>query len=202
MLTSRYAAAGLHERLEAGAVVADVGCGFGLALELLAKRYPNSTFHGFDISQIALRAAHERTAALSNVALFNPERENEQMHAKRYDFALTVDAIHDMARPEPVLAAVRNALKDDAAGYLVIDFLSTGNTARNMQELNVLSILGYCYSVMLCMSSALSEEGGRGLGTLGWHPELAKSMLKEAGFASVAVLDWESDLNSFYLALV
>lgn len=192
----------MHERLEAGATVADVGCGYGLALELLATRYPNSTFHGFDISKVALRAARARTAGLSNVALYNPERENEQMAAERYDFALTLDAIHDMARPEPVLAAVRHALKDGAIGYLVVDFLSTGDSARNMRELNTQSVLGYCYSVMLCMSSALSEEGGRGLGTLGWHPELAKSMLKEASFARVDVLEWESDLNLFYLAKI
>ena len=63
-----------------------------------------------------------------------------------------------------------------------------------------MAMLGYSYSIMLCMSSALSTPNGRGLGTLGWHPQLAHRMLKDAGFSDVKTLEWESDLNSFYLA--
>jgi hypothetical protein len=46
----------------------------------------------------------------------------------------------------------------------------------------------------------MSEEGGLGLGALGWHEALARDMLREAGFSAVEVLDWEDPLNAFYLA--
>jgi len=44
----------------------------------------------------------------------------------------------------------------------------------------------YGTSVISCMSSALSEPGGLGLGTLGFHPELAREMVRQAGFTPKA----------------
>ena len=38
----------IHEDLQKGIIVADVGCGVGHALISLAQKYPNSTFHGFE----------------------------------------------------------------------------------------------------------------------------------------------------------
>ena len=52
------------------------------------------------------------------------------------------------------------------------------------------------------MNSGMSEEGGMGLGTLGWHVALATRMLKDAGFADVKVLDWDNDFNRFFHATV
>jgi len=46
------------------------------------------------------------------------------------------------------------------------------------------------------MSSGLSEKGGLGLGTLGFHREVAERMTKEAGFGGFEELDWESHMNS------
>ena len=46
---------GVTERSAAGITVADVGCGAGGALLLMAGAYPNCTFLGYDISQYALR---------------------------------------------------------------------------------------------------------------------------------------------------
>lgn len=44
----------IHGALQ-GAMVADVGCGCGVALVVAAKAFPNSTFHGYDISEAALK---------------------------------------------------------------------------------------------------------------------------------------------------
>src|SRR5262249_26535216 len=54
---------GVVDRLEQGATAADVGCGAGVAVSLMAKAFPASTFHGYDISQHALILAEERRAA-------------------------------------------------------------------------------------------------------------------------------------------
>ena len=63
---------GVQEKLERGAVVADVGCGAGLTLELLAEAFPASTFHGYDLSEHAIAAARQRfvDAGITNVELF------------------------------------------------------------------------------------------------------------------------------------
>jgi 2-polyprenyl-3-methyl-5-hydroxy-6-metoxy-1,4-benzoquinol methylase len=87
------------------------GCGYGLALQMLAEAYPKSTFHGFDISKVALQAAGKRTSSLPNVTLHDASQPGQAMKQKQYDFAVTLDAIHDMAHPDPVLRSVHDALK-------------------------------------------------------------------------------------------
>ena len=176
--------AGLHERLRAGATVADVGCGYGLAIELLAQAYPNSTFHGFDISTVALAAAQERTSTLQNVMLFNPEDEDEQPATKAYDFVLTLDAIHDIAAPEPVLATVRGSLKDDAIGYLVVDFHSKGDTARNITEM----VRAACSSgrVMSSACNALRANASRRLAMQRGRGQYLRTLLRSASWRTSA----------------
>ena len=48
---------GVVAKLDAGAKVADVGCGAGVALIEMAKAYPRSQFHGYEISEHALARA-------------------------------------------------------------------------------------------------------------------------------------------------
>jgi trans-aconitate methyltransferase len=56
------AAKGLPERLAAGIRVADLGCGTGHAINLMAKEYPRSDFVGYDIATDAIeRARAEQT---------------------------------------------------------------------------------------------------------------------------------------------
>jgi hypothetical protein len=56
----------------------------------------------------------------------------------------------------------------------------------------------YGTSVATCMSSALSEPGGAGLGTLGLHRELLEEMARTAGFTRFAVHDIDDPANLYY----
>ena len=51
---------GVVERLERGIDVADIGCGAGGAVLLMAAAFPQSRFVGYDISRYALDRAEER----------------------------------------------------------------------------------------------------------------------------------------------
>src|SRR5438034_67492 len=61
-------AKGLPERLAAGIRVADLGCGTGHAINLMAREYPASTFIGYDIASDAIEhgRAEARSMGLSN----------------------------------------------------------------------------------------------------------------------------------------
>jgi len=61
-----------------------------------------------------------------------------------------------------------------------------------------MAALMYGISVLSCMSSALSEPGGAGLGTLGLPESLARRMTAEAGFTRFRRLDVEHPVNAFY----
>lgn len=52
---------------------------------------------------------------------------------------------------------------------LVSDIKSTGSAPGNIAGLPGLASILYGMSVAVCLSSALSEEGGAGLGTVGFH---------------------------------
>jgi hypothetical protein len=56
----------------------------------------------------------------------------------------------------------------------------------------------YGFSVQTCMSSALSEPGGAGLGTLGLPPDVLRAMCADAGFSSVRLHDVEDPANLYY----
>jgi len=61
-----------------------------------------------------------------------------------------------------------------------------------------MAALMYGISVLSCMSSALSEPGGAGLGTLGLPESRAREMATAAGFSRFRRLDIDNAVNSFY----
>jgi SAM-dependent methyltransferase len=190
------ALAGVADKLVVGARVADVGCGAGVALTALAEAYPASTFDGYDLSRHALDRAEARVSAmgLANVALHQERAENLPAGAG-YDLVLTFDCIHDMTRPAEAIRAVRRALADDGT-WLVKDIRSSGSWETDRQ--NPLLAMIYGFSITSCMSSAMSEPGGAGLGTLGFSTAVAQRMAHEAGFSRFTVHDFEDPGNLYY----
>ena len=60
---------GVQQRLVAGTRVADIGCGHGISTLIMAKAFPNSDFHGFDLHPGSIEAAnrHAEEQQLPNV---------------------------------------------------------------------------------------------------------------------------------------
>jgi len=187
---------GVVERLEGGAQVADVGCGAGVALEAMAGAYPASQFHGYDPSSHALDRAREKieAAALDNVTLHRAGAA-ELPAEPTYDLVLTLDCLHDMAFPAQAMAAIRRSIRPDGT-WLIKDIRAASSWEDNLR--NPMLAMMYGTSVTTCMSSALSEPGGAGLGTLGLHPELAAQMAEDAGFTSFTVHDFDDPANLYY----
>ena len=188
---------GLREKLEAGGCVADVGCGSGLALLELARAFPEADLHGFDISEHALERAeaNRSSAALANVAFHDAHREPLPDDG-RFDLVLTFDCLHDMTHPEVVVGQIRRAIAGDGV-WLIADIKSFPTFEENVKR-NPMSAMMYGLSVLTCMSSALSEPGGAGLGTLGFHEQLARDMTRAAGFTRFRRMELDHPVNAFY----
>jgi SAM-dependent methyltransferase len=190
---------GLKAKLEAGAKAADVGCGSGAALVELAKAFPKSDFHGYELSRFALARAEEnkRAAGVTNVTFHHVDEEPLPADGT-FALALTFDCLHDMTHPERALAAIRKALAPD--GVLWIADIKALPTYQENVAKNPMASLMYGFSVLTCMSSALSEPGGLGLGTLGFHEGCARDMTRAAGFTRFRRLDIDHAVNAFYEA--
>jgi 2-polyprenyl-3-methyl-5-hydroxy-6-metoxy-1,4-benzoquinol methylase len=187
---------GLIERLEAGIDVADVGCGAGVAILMMAQRFPRSRFTGFDIAVEAITSARENavTLGLTN-AQFVVEDAARINAPAAFDFVTAFDAIHDQAAPRRVLRAIQQALRPGGV-FLMVDIATTSHLERDVD--NPFAPFLYTVSTMHCMTVSLAA-GGEGLGAC-WGEEKARDLLAEAGFTSVAVSRVDGDpFNGYYV---
>jgi 2-polyprenyl-3-methyl-5-hydroxy-6-metoxy-1,4-benzoquinol methylase len=189
---------GVVERLRRGDKAADVGCGAGVALVEMAKAFPTSEFHGYDTSKYALERAeaNRREAGLENLRFHDP-REEPLPEDASFGFVTTFDCLHDMARPDQVMRAIRRSIRPDGV-WLICDIKGRGSYEQNLER-NPMVALMLGFSVMTCMSSSLSEPGGLGLGTLGFHEAKAREMTAEAGFTHFEPIDFGHPANAFYV---
>jgi 2-polyprenyl-3-methyl-5-hydroxy-6-metoxy-1,4-benzoquinol methylase len=190
---------GATSRLEAGIDVADIGCGQGHAINLLARAYPGSRFVGYDFSEEAIEAARAEAAewGLTN-ARFEVQDVARLEAESAYDLVLTFDAIHDQAHPAEVLANIHRSLRPDGT-YLMVDINAQSNLEDNL-GLPWATVL-YALSTFHCMSVSLGQ-GGDGLGAV-WGVQTAQRMLREAGFTGVVLHELEEDpFNAYFVARV
>lgn len=188
---------GLVERLTAGIDVADIGCGQGHALNVMAKAFPNSRFSGYDISAEGLHAARAeaREMRLENARFELVDLAELEARAS-YDVITAFDVIHDQVRPREVLRRVERALRSDGM-FLMVDIAAATDVADNVEHPFGPTLYGL--SMGHCMTVSLAH-GGEGLGTV-WGEERASELLAEAGFADVSKFSIEGDvLNVYFVA--
>jgi SAM-dependent methyltransferase len=186
---------GLIDRLGRGIEVADVGCGSGHAVNLMAEAFPRSRFTGFDFSDAGIAAARREAdrKGLAN-ARFDKRDAARLGETGRFDFITTFDAVHDQARPDLVLAGIAEALRPGGV-YLCVDTCASSKLAENLDH--PLGPFLYTVSCMHCMTVSLAD-GGLGLGTM-WGEQTARKMLGEAGFTSIQTAHLDGDIVNTYI---
>jgi SAM-dependent methyltransferase len=188
---------GLPERLKAGIDVADVGCGSGHAINLMAKAFPASRFVGYDLSEEAISTGRGEAKELGlENARFEVQDAATLDEVDHFDFITAFDAIHDQAQPAEVLKRISQALRRDGV-FLMVDIQASSRLHENMDH--PLGPFLYTISTMHCMTVSLALDG-MGLGTV-WGEQKAREMLADAGFTDVDVESIEGDpINSYYIA--
>jgi SAM-dependent methyltransferase len=188
---------GALDRLAAGIDVADIGCGQGHAVNLMAQAFPASRFTGVDFSEAAIAAAREEavTFGLDN-ARFEARDVTTLDAPGRFDLVTAFDAIHDQANPGRVLANIATSLRPGGT-FLMGDIKASSDVEDNI-EVPWAPFL-YTASTLHCMTVSLALDGD-GLGTV-WGTQTALRMLGEAGFGRVDVKEIETDpFNCYYVA--
>ena len=187
---------GLVDRLEAGIDVADVGCGQGVAILMMARRFPRSRFVGVDFAADAVAAARDAAERdrLTN-ARFLVQDAASFGGPPAFGFITAFDAIHNQAAPRRVLRRIREALGPGGV-FLMVDIATSSHLERNLD--NPLAPFLFTASTMHCTTVSLAQ-GGEGLGAC-WGEEKARELLAEAGFSSVEVSKVDGDpLNAYYI---
>lgn len=186
----------LPGRLEAGLRAADVGCGTGHAVNVMARAFPASTFTGFDFSAEAIDAARKEAAELGLANASFEVRDVAALPTAAFDVVFAFDSIHDQKDPAGVLDAVHDALVPGGQ-FVMMDIKANSALEDNLG--NPFAPLLYGVSTLHCMTVSLAL-GGAGLGAV-WGEQTARKMLAEAGFEVQGVHDVPEDpMDSVYLA--
>jgi len=187
------AVAGLAERLAAGIRVADVGCGSGTVPIILARAFPASTVHGFDVSEEALGVARVRAGAIPNLTFEGSSADGIPLDPP-FDLVTAFDVIHDLADPLAGMTRIREALAPDGQ-FLMMEPNASSELENNLDGHGALL---YGISTMHCMTQSLAA-GGEGFGAA-WGREMAEDYARRAGFSSFEPLeDIENKFSAFYL---
>ena len=174
---------GVAERLEAGAAVADVGCGYGLSTVVMAEAFPGSTLVGYDSHAPSIDAARARAAraGVDDRVQFEV-RDASEAPQDEFDLVCFFDALHDMGDPVGAAAAARRALRAD--GVLMVVEPMAGD--RLEDNVGPVARTYYAGSTFLCTPSALAQEGHHALGAQA-GPAALTEVLEAAGFTRVRV---------------
>lgn len=174
---------GVVEKLERGARVADVGCGYGLSTELMATEFERSSFTGFDMHDASLDAARENAEAAGVTERIGFVRADARSYpGTDFDLICFFDCLHDLGDPVGALRHAYDALADD--GTLVIVEPFANDTV--LDNAGVVGLLYYAGSTMLCCPHSRSEDVGLALGAQAGPARLA-AVVREAGFTSIRI---------------
>src|SRR5437588_10694701 len=152
---------GVVEKLERGALVADIGCGHGSSTILMAQAFPNSTFVGSDYHDGSIETARRRAhdAGVADRVRFQVEPA-AAYSGSDYDLVTMFDCLHDMGDPAGAARHVRETLAPDGT-WMIVEPAAGDRVEDN---LNPVGRAYYGFSTLLCTPASLSQEVGLALG--------------------------------------
>jgi SAM-dependent methyltransferase len=169
---------GVVPKLEKGARVADVGCGYGSSTLLMAAAYPRSEFFGYDYHDGSIKAARYYAALERAVERVHFDVASaQQFSGGPYDLVTTFDCLHDMSDPVGAARQVRANLKPDGT-WMVVEPAAGESLAENM---NPVGRIYYSASSHICTPASLFEPNGMGLGAQASAAQL-RGVAEKGGF--------------------
>ena len=166
-------------KLQAGARVADIGCGHGASTIIMAQAYPNSRFWGFDYHEGSIEAARKAAerAGVADRCVF--EIASAKIYpGSDYDLVTFFDCLHDMGDPAGAAAHVRSTLNTDGTWMIVEPFAND----ELEDNLTPMGRIGYCASTMVCTPASKAQEVGLALGAQAGEKRI-REVVMQGGFS-------------------
>ncbi|WP_333473279.1 class I SAM-dependent methyltransferase [Lolliginicoccus lacisalsi] len=185
----------IHERLSAGAAVADIGCGTGWSSIAMATRYPASTIDGYDIDEASIEQARRNARASGNPTNlgFHLGDAAEAGQDGHYDLVCAFECIHDMPDPVSVLATMRRMAKPGGTVMIMDEKVAEAFTAPGDDTERLM----YGFSILCCLPDGMSHQPSVGTGTV-MRPSTLEAYGRSAGFDGLEVLPLDNDFFRFY----
>ncbi|MHB8692928.1 MAG: class I SAM-dependent methyltransferase [Solirubrobacteraceae bacterium] len=169
---------GVEDKLQAGGLVADIGCGHGASTLIMAEAYPRSEFVGFDYHEGSIESARQaaREAGLADRVSF------EVAPAKAYpgdgyDLVAMFDCLHDMGDPVGASEHVLSTLAEDGTWLIVEPYAND----RLEDNLNPVGRVFYGASTLVCTPASRDQEVGLALGAQAGEARL-REVVTAGGF--------------------
>jgi 2-polyprenyl-3-methyl-5-hydroxy-6-metoxy-1,4-benzoquinol methylase len=169
---------GVLDKLERGALVADVGCGHGASTILMAQAFPQSRFVGSDYHDGSIETARQRAQEVGVADRIRFQTEPASAYSGTdYDLVTMFDCLHDMGDPVGAARHIRGTLKPDGT-WMIVEPRAGDRVEDN---LNPVGRAYYAFSTLLCTPASLSQDVGLALGAQAGEARI-RDVVETGGF--------------------
>lgn len=183
---------GVEEKLQRGTRIADIGCGHGASTILMAEKFPNSDFFGFDYHTESIEVATKRAAEKGLTNAFFDSAHAEGYEQGNFDLICFFDCFHDFGDPLKALSFAGTKLAPEGSLLLV-----EPNASDSIEDnFNPVGRMYYAASTALCVPHSHSEEGDYCLGAQ-TGPAKVEEIAKKAGFNNFKIVS-QNPFNLVY----
>ena len=173
--------------------VADVGCGAGWSTLAMAKAFPQADVVGIDADPASVYDAQRNAAAHDIDVRFEIRAAEAVTDEGPFDLVLVLEALHDMARPDKALRAIREALAPGGS-VLVADEKVGDHFHAPADDLERLM---YGWSIVHCLPVAMADQPSAAIGTV-IRADAVRALAMAAGLPRVEIVPVDGGFFRLY----